>query len=856
MKILKWVIKFLTPSPFKLGVIATVSIFYLSYKYYTTPPTDAEENPILNILNIAHQKSVDIRMTNRGESEVSDRVAIVTVDEDSIERFGRWPWPRDIMAKVVTELKNNEVKAVGFDIIFSEKEVGNTNDATLGTAIESFAEHIVLGTYFDQNYVYAPYQMGCAQALDESNPEYAMLENQENPVVPIDQMSQELPSSIQEFLKVAMTRIETDIQKNTEGLYPQEIRKKILEAKEKLCLNFLSNERSIQWLEKSWPNFQAANEELKNIDAKTWIENYKNTTLRSPINHAGRFWTNTQEISEKAKNYAYFNAFQDSDGYIRRSKLISRYGSLIVPSLALKTVLTALGRGVMVVLNEDPNNPHSKMISELTMTDLETGDPVESIPVDNEGRININYAGPQKMFAHISVNELLNNKESFSIVKRVKGEEKKITINKKAYLKDKIIFIGATAVGVYDLRVTPFEENFPGVETHANVAENILQKQYFKAIPDEPIYMLICILVLGLLLSFGIARTGAIYGLALTVFALMGVFADKYFLFSKGVVIVLILPLFLIISIYILLTFYKYLTEERKKRELKGTFEKYVSPAVVNEILSHPEKINLGGRKENMTVMFSDVRGFTTLAEKLDPEVLSTFLNRYLTPMTRLVFKNNGTLDKYIGDAIMAFFGAPIQDKLHAKKCCLTALEMLEKLKELNIEFAKEQLPPLDIGVGINSGDMSVGNMGSDIVRSYTVMGDAVNLASRLEGINKSYGTRIIISEFTYAQVKDDFIARELDWVRVKGKLLPVKIYELISHKKLDPLLKESLDAFAEGFELYHGRNFEIALHSFTLALNKTPDDQPAKLYIERCQDYIQIPPPENWDGVYEFKTK
>ncbi len=857
MKVLNWIKNIFTPSAFKLGIIATAIIFYVSYKYYTTPPLESENNSILNILNIAHQKSVDIRMTNRGETPVSDRIAILAIDEDSIERFGRWPWSRDVIAKIVDELKRNEVKSVGFDIIFSEKETGNTHDTTLASSIESFADKIVLGIYFDQNYEFAPYQMGCAQAIDESNPEYPSLESQESPVVPIDQISQELPSSIQEFLKTAMAKITADIEKDSTGLYPQEIRKKILETKEKLCLNFLVNAQSIEWIEKNWPTFQIQNEELKDIDAKTWIENYKNSTLKNPVNHAGRFWVNIPEISKKGKHFAYFNAFQDSDGYIRRTKLISRYGNVIVPSLALKTVLTAQNRGIMAVLNQDPNNPNNKMISELTMTNSESGDPVDSIPVDAEGRININYAGPQKMFAYISVNELLNDKEEMIITQRQKGEEKKLTVNKKSYLKDKIIFIGATAVAIYDLRVTPFAKNFPGVETHANIAENILQKQYFKNIPDEPIYMLLFIFVFGLILSLGIARTGATYGSVIAIATLIGVyFIDKYTIFSKGIVIAVVFPLLLTVTIYILLTFYKYLTEERKKKELKGTFQKYVSPAVVNEILSHPEKIKLGGRKENMTVMFSDVRGFTTLSEKLDPEVLSAFLNRYLTPMTRLVFKNDGTLDKYIGDAIMAFFGAPISDKQHAKKCCITALEMLDKLKEINKEFAKEQLPPLDIGIGINTGDMSVGNMGSDIVRSYTVMGDAVNLASRLEGINKSYGTKIIISEFTYAQVKADFTVRELDWVRVKGKLLPVKIYELVSDLKVDPKTKEAVDLFAQGFEQYHSRNFDSALQSFLQVLNKIPNDSPAQLYVERCQEYIQNPPPENWDGVYEFKTK
>jgi adenylate cyclase len=857
MKILGWIKKLFTPSALKIGILTTSAIFYVSYKYYTTPSVKSESNPILNILNIAHQKSVDIRMTSRGEIPVSNQIAILAVDEDSIERYGRWPWSRDIIAKVVDTLKENNVKSVGFDIIFSEKETGDGNDDLLAKSIESFSDNVVLGTYFDQNYDFEPYQEACAQAIDESNPEYTFLENQENPVVPIDQVSQEMPSSIQEFLKTAMQKITADVEAHSAGLYPQEIRKKILETKEKLCLSFLATPQSTGWIEKNWPTFQAANDELKNVDAKTWIENYKTTVLRNPIQHAGKFWVNIPEVSSKAKHYAYFNAFQDSDGYIRRTKLVTRYGNIIAPSLALKTVLVAQKRGAMVVLNEDPNNPNSKRVNELTMTDLESGDSLETIPVDGEARININYAGPQKMFPYISVIDLLKKSDMLTITQRVNGQEKKIQVNRKDFLKDKIIFVGATAVGIYDLRVTPFAENFPGLETHANIAENILQKQFFTNIPDEPIYMLLFIFIFGVLLSYGIARTGAVNGSIITVISLLSTYyIDKNLLFSKGIVISLVLPLLLIVLIYIFLTFYKYLTEERKKRELKGTFQKYVSPAVVNEILSHPEKINLGGRKENMTVMFSDVRGFTTLAEKLDPEVLSTFLNRYLTPMTRLVFKNDGTLDKYIGDAIMAFFGAPISDKTHAKKCCITALEMIEKLKDLNVEFAKEQLPPLDIGIGINTGDMSVGNMGSDIVRSYTVMGDSVNLASRLEGINKNYGTRIIISEFTYAQVKDQFTVRELDWVRVKGKLLPVKIYELISNKKIDEKLKSFLDRFAVAFEQYHGKNFELALESFTEALNITPDDYPLQLYIERCQEYIQNPPPQNWDGVYDFKTK
>ncbi len=224
--------------------------------------------------------------------------------------------------------------------------------------------------------------------------------------------------------------------------------------------------------------------------------------------------------------------------------------------------------------------------------------------------------------------------------------------------------------------------------------------------------------------------------------------------------------------------------------------------------------------------------------------------------MTEIVFKNRGTLDKYMGDAVMAFFGAPIGYPEHAKYACRCAIQSVEKLFELQKEYERKGLPTIDLGIGLNSGEVSVGNMGSETVRSYTVMGDAVNLASRLEGINKQYGTRIIISEFTYAQVKDDFVTREVDWVRVKGKALPVKIHELISETKAPEQVAEMLKWFQEGYIKYHEKSWSTALDAFTKALNLKPEDEVSKLYLTRCQDYIIEPPPDNWDGVFVMKTK
>ncbi|MDX9732357.1 MAG: adenylate/guanylate cyclase domain-containing protein, partial [Bdellovibrionales bacterium] len=338
--------------------------------------------------------------------------------------------------------------------------------------------------------------------------------------------------------------------------------------------------------------------------------------------------------------------------------------------------------------------------------------------------------------------------------------------------------------------------------------------------------------------------------------------ADIHILFADGYVVNISLPILTVFAVFVSTTSYKYFTEERKKRALKGTFAKYVSPAVVDEILKDPENIELGGKKVELTVMFSDVRGFTTISEKLDPRALSDLLNSYLTPMTDLVFETRGTLDKYMGDAIMAFWGAPIHFDDHAERAAHCALLMIKKLKELQQDYATRGLPAIDIGIGLNTGDMSVGNMGSNTVRSYTVMGDSVNLGSRLEGINKEYGTRIIVSEFTHAKIAKNYVTREVDWVRVKGKVQPVRIFELIGTKSpMSDLAASSemlalLPDFETGFRLYHQRNFAEAVTAFTQALNAKPDDFCSQLYIDRCQEYLDNPPPLDWDGVYTMKTK
>ncbi|MBP9561425.1 MAG: adenylate/guanylate cyclase domain-containing protein [Syntrophorhabdaceae bacterium] len=318
-----------------------------------------------------------------------------------------------------------------------------------------------------------------------------------------------------------------------------------------------------------------------------------------------------------------------------------------------------------------------------------------------------------------------------------------------------------------------------------------------------------------------------------------------------------IYPILSISITYLCSEAYKNLIEERHSRFLKKAFSSYVSPALVGQIIKNPDMLKLGGEKRKISVLFSDIRSFTTISERLSPEELVLLLNKYMGPMTDILLAKKGTLDKYIGDAIMAIYNAPINVEDHSIMACETALDMLDKLKEINEGFKKRGLIELDIGIGINTGDAIVGNMGSDVRFDYTAIGDTVNLASRLEGLNKVYRTHIIVSEFTREHVMElmgkenkRFYFRELDLIRVKGKEKPVKIYELL--KEADQNL---LDEFTAALNLYRKCEFEKAKEIFRWVYEQHRDPT-STVFMERCDEFIENPHPGEWDGVYVAKSK
>ena len=546
----------------------------------------------------------------------------------------------------------------------------------------------------------------------------------------------------------------------------------------------------------------------------------------SPLIRAYAPQPNIPQISEAAENGGYFNTFPDSDGVIRWSPLVIKFRDNYYASLALSLLVQYL-EWPMLVLN----------IAEFGVENIRV-DKIE-IPTDESGRLLVNYLGPARTFPHYSVSDVLNG--------RISAEK----------LNGKMVIVGATATGIYDLRVTPFSAVYPGVEIHATVIDNILH-QYFLIHSGWTKFLDVCLIILvGLIMGFAIPRVKAVAGIALSS-ALIGAFivANTALFVRYNVWMNLVYPALTMMTIYLGITVYRYVTEEREKKKVRGAFQYYLTASVVNEILKDPSKLKLGGDKKNLSVMFSDIRGFTSISEKLTPEELVQLLNEYLTAMTDIVFKYDGLLDKYIGDAIMAVFGAPLDQPDHASRACRTAIEMMSELQRLRQKWAAEGRPDVNIGVGINTGDMVVGNMGSQMRFDYTVMGDSVNLASRLEGTNKEYGTNIIISEFTHEQIKDEFFCRELDAVQVKGKKLPVRIFELFGDRKDAGQWQEFVGRFETGLADYRAGRWDGAIAAFRGVLEVRPEDYPARLYIERCEALKEHPPEGAWDGVFTMKTK
>ena len=530
-----------------------------------------------------------------------------------------------------------------------------------------------------------------------------------------------------------------------------------------------------------------------------------------------------------AKNFGYFNVLPDPDGVVRREPAIIHYQGNFYPSLDIASVLAYTDRSldkVAVVFN--PNG----------LERIDFGP--FAIPTDPRGFVQINFHGPARTFP------------TYSLADTVQG-----TID-PALFKDRLVLFGPTATGIADMAVTPFQtEAYPGVEVHANFIENLLHGDFLRRGLRENLIDIGFILLFSLGAGILLSVVPSVRATAILI-VLLGFFLWlAYYLFeTHNIWIAAFLPTATLTVNYAGIVSYRFFFEEREKKKMHGAFQQYVAPSVINQLLQQPDLLRLGGEEKVLSAMFADIRGFTSISEGMSPGELVDLLNEYLSEMTEVIFRSWGTLDKYIGDAIMAFWGAPYPQPDHAERSCHAALEMLDTLAILQKKWGEEGRPRMNIGIGIHTGPMLVGNMGSRRRFNFTIMGDNVNLASRLEGLNKTFGTRLIVSETTHQIVSDQVVSRELDLIRVKGKKQPVKIYELLGRSADSDSLRDLLDRFRDALESYRSAQWETAIGQFGELLRDYPDDGPTRVFIQRCWDLIETPPEEEWDGVYVMKSK
>ncbi|GAA5317321.1 MAG: adenylate/guanylate cyclase domain-containing protein [Candidatus Pelagadaptatus aseana] len=534
--------------------------------------------------------------------------------------------------------------------------------------------------------------------------------------------------------------------------------------------------------------------------------------------------TNTPRLSAAANYTGFINAHPDPDGIMRRARLVQRFGDTIYPSLSLSSS--------MAFLLADEATLHSDRIgNKQYLSAVQLFEQI--IPVDSKGDVLIPYLGPAYTFTYVSAVDVLEGTADSSL------------------LEGKVILVGSTASSLSDFRATPTNHLYPGVEAHANVITGIINNQFY-AQPDWSHGInFVLILVGGGLLSLLLPFLSPFRQLALVSVLILGIAAFDYWLWSnEKFVIESVVPILTLLLLGIFNMAYGFVINSRDRLQLKSMFGQYVPPELVDQMSKDPAQFAMDGQRKEMSVLFADIRNFTSISEGLSATELKQWLNEYFTPITEIIFQNQGTIDKYVGDMVMAFWGAPLDDPEHASHAILAAQAMQAKTLELNKHFKATDKPPVEIGIGISSGDMNVGNMGSQYRRSYTVLGDTVNLGSRLEGLTKFYGAAIIVSSRTKALIGQQINFRHLDRVRVKGKAKPIDIFE-----PLQQFDAAELAVYHKALGFYLEGDFEKSLPVFKTLKDNNPDTILYRLYVERCES-LKKNPPANWQGVFIHTTK
>lgn len=762
-------------------------------------------------LDLMELKTVDLRFLSRGPVSPGPEVVLAVIDEKSLQEQGKWIWPRSKFAQLVSILSQGGAKVIALDVGFLEPDKNSTVQAV--SAFEDVVKN--LGIKDDK---------------------------------------------LNAYLKQAKQQADND----------QMFAEAIKASKAKVVLGYF---------------FQMTAEGLEHLDENTIKGDIKDartsrySMIRYTSDQAQKVrlqeafvpQSNIGIIARSTRYSGYFNMFPDRDGAVRWVPLVLKCQKHLYAPLSVQAIRAYTGRSPTPII--DDYGVQKIKIGKLTA------------PTNELGSLMVNFRGGGKTFPHISITDILNH--------RVPSET----------FKDKIVLVGATAIGIYDMRVTPFSNVFPGPEIHANIIDNILHNDFLHRPNWAGFYDLAAMVLLGLIVGLAVPRLQALPGTAVTIGLLVTyVLLCQYLFTHVGAWLNIVYPVGVVLVLtYISLTVYKYLTEERDKRFLKATFSSYLAPELIDDMYNSKTMPELGGEARTITAFFTDIESFSTFSEKLTAHQLVELLNEYLSAMTGILINEKGTLDKYEGDAILAFFGAPMDLHDHALRACRVALAMQNKLGELREKWRNEKqapgepdrntknMPPdewipgdkwpqivhkMKMRIGINSGEIVVGNMGSSIRMNYTMMGDPVNLAARLEAAGKQYGVYTSVSEHTLdlelndngekKKISDMVEARMIDNMTVVGKSEPVRVYELCAIKGvLTDQEKRLFKIFDHGMQHYLKMEWDEAIAKFNESRNlervSDGNTTPSEVYVQRCQTFKENPPVapgEQWDGVFRLTKK
>lgn len=700
-------------------------------------------------LRLMENKVYDAMLRFTSSGEASEQIIIVDLDEESLEEFGQWPWPRYRVALLLDKLRRAGSVSVGLDVVFAEKD-------------------------------------------------------RTSPRIIRDQLRRELNVEI-EFT----------------GLPPA------LDDNDAIMANVLAQGPFAlgYYLDMRTPRESHRQHQLHPLQAAV-VGAPEAPALEDSLFPAQGVTGNIDVLARSAPNSGFINVAPDEDGVIRRAPLLMAYNGRFYPSLALAVLLNTLDAG-QVLVHSSSSGPEFMRLQQI------------QIPMDSKGQLLLNYRGPGRSFEYISARDILYDRLN------------------PDHLEGKIILVGTSAAGLKDIRATPFDPAYPGVEIQATVMDNILSGDFLHR-PDWALGLeLILVVGLGLFSTAILSWLGGLWLVLPLGICAAGVWwGSAHLLGAHGMYISPFMPLLTLAGNFSVLNVQKFWIEEREKRKTRRTFEHYLSPEVISRVMKNPQLLRLGGEKRDLSILFADIRNFTSISESLEPGELVDFMNDYLSNMTEVILNNGGTLDKYIGDAIMAFFGAPEDMPDHALRVYVTAMEMLERLDQCRNRWCFPGFPPVDIGVGISSGEVIVGNIGSSKRFNYTVMGDQVNLAARLEGLTKTYGVRALLSEFTREKAGPEMVCREIDLVRVKGRERAVAVFEPLVQDVVTNGRSAFIQPFEQGLDAYRLQRWDEAIGFFERVLELKPEDKPSLVYINRCRMMAQDPPGADWDGVWVMETK